>query len=125
MVIHENVEEFDWHVLETLLGCIYIVYSTVMEAVDLGWPVWRRRRWTILLHREKARPSSCVVERVVVSYFLHVCSNYVFLRVASSFICLQYLIASVLPYFSLVRFPATFLEEMWDPLVGHAFCRSS
>ena len=58
-MIHENVEEFEWTILQSLLGTIYWVYSTVMEAADLGWPVWRRRRWTMLVHKQKARDVVC------------------------------------------------------------------
>ena len=110
MVIHENVEEFDWHVLHALLGCVCWVYSTIMEAADLGWPVWRRRRWTILLHRGKALASSFVVSHSLLCLLFFSPTMFSFLN---------NLIASVPRSLSLVLIPTTFLEEVWDLLVRH------
>ncbi len=55
LIVHENVESFPVTVLEQCLP-IYVCHSLILNPVDLGWPVRRPRRITILIHRSKAHP---------------------------------------------------------------------
>lgn len=53
-VLQENVEGFQPSVLEELLGDIYNISTIVVCPTMYGWPVSRRRRYTLLTHKKKA-----------------------------------------------------------------------
>ena len=55
IVIQENVVGFPTSLLLTLLGFLYFVDVSEMDPADYGWPVSRRRKWTVLRHRGKTR----------------------------------------------------------------------
>ncbi len=50
-ILHENTPEFNHELLERLLGAQYIVWSSVISAIDMGTPCERSRRLTWLIHK--------------------------------------------------------------------------
>ena len=52
VIVHENVPSFDPSLLEYLLGSVYVVCSLIIDLVQLGFPCRRKRRITILIHRQ-------------------------------------------------------------------------
>ncbi|CAK0907379.1 unnamed protein product, partial [Prorocentrum cordatum] len=54
VIIHENSHLFDPQILHKVLGDKYIILSKITCPTSLGWPVRRRRRWSVLVHREFA-----------------------------------------------------------------------
>ena len=62
VLIHENVEAFDPLVLVKCFGDAFLMQTVIMELHSLGWPVHRRRRITILVHKscvKQACPAWC------------------------------------------------------------------
>ena len=55
IVVHENVKQYPVAFLEYFLGDKYLVHTCLLNAKDLGWPVTRVRRITLLLHKSKIR----------------------------------------------------------------------
>ena len=51
--MQENVPQFDPSILDGVLGHIYHHESSVLDPFDYGWPVARRRRYSVLRHRCK------------------------------------------------------------------------
>lgn len=55
IVAHENVKQYPVEFLEYFLGDKYLVQTCLVNAKNLGWPVVRVRRITLLLHKGKIR----------------------------------------------------------------------
>ena len=55
-VLHENVPAFDVEILLDALGSWYEIESIVIDASQFGWPMNRKRRYTVLRHRVKSLP---------------------------------------------------------------------
>ena len=55
-IIHENVPGFLVETLSRALSKWYDVETTVMDAAALGWPISRKRRYTVLRHKMKSLP---------------------------------------------------------------------
>ena len=51
-VLHENVVDFVWEILQEQLGPQYVMWSCVVNALDLGQSTSRPRRFTWLLSRK-------------------------------------------------------------------------
>ena len=56
VIVHECVPSFDIAHLVTVFGALYLIRSLVICPSDLGVPVRRKRRWTILVLRSALRP---------------------------------------------------------------------
>eukprot|EP00959_Pyramimonas_sp_CCMP1952_P324107 6783003-Pyramimonas_sp.AAC.1 len=54
VIIHENVESFDPAILGECLP-MYHVFSVLVGPDQLGWPVRRTRRITVMVHKTKVR----------------------------------------------------------------------
>ena len=52
-VIQENVPAFATHVLAAVLGHMYHVDTALLDPFELGWPIVRKRRYTVLRHKTK------------------------------------------------------------------------
>ena len=55
VIIQENVQQFPLEQLQLVLGQLYFIESIVLSPRSLGWPVERKRRWTVLRHRYKTK----------------------------------------------------------------------
>eukprot|EP00438_Fugacium_kawagutii_P029199 Skav203080 [mRNA] locus=scaffold2182:149729:151098:+ [translate_table: standard] len=55
-LLHENVELFNPELLLACLGAWYDLESFVIDCSELGWPVARKRRFSILRHKVKSLP---------------------------------------------------------------------
>ena len=63
-------------VLQNLLGNHYTLQSTTFDVHQLGWPMHRRRRWTVLCHKVKCKDVSVSLEEFV-SIFFRQCAHVV------------------------------------------------
>ena len=52
LVVHENVPEYDTHLLEIALGSIYIIFSSIIDPSTLGWAISRPRKISVLIRRD-------------------------------------------------------------------------
>ena len=52
-VLQENVVSFVTDVIAAVLGRLYFIDQIVLDAKCLGWPVSRKRKYTLLRHRYK------------------------------------------------------------------------
>ena len=52
-IVQENVERVVTRTLEDALGCLYYVDHAILDPFELGWPIARRRKYTILRHKLK------------------------------------------------------------------------
>ena len=62
LCIHENVAAFDLSLLADTLGHMYILFSSLINLEQLGWPVKRCRRFTILVRRDILSEALCTWE---------------------------------------------------------------
>ena len=54
LVIQENVAAFGTEVLQKAAGHIYDIQCVILDPYQLGWPVGRVRKYTVMKHRIKA-----------------------------------------------------------------------
>ena len=59
IIIHENVEQFNLQLLRDCLGDLYSIDTCLLKPDQLGWPVRRPRRYTVLVNLQKASSSGC------------------------------------------------------------------
>ena len=69
VIIHECTQHFDFTILRSIFGVVYIVMSMVTSPVDLGYPASRPRRWTIMLHRARRTPAFTLTRPVFLELF--------------------------------------------------------
>ena len=71
VIIHENVPSFSAEVLKDIFGAKYVIETIILDPQQLGWPVVRKRRYTVLWSRLGfSQPASvCSSERVVTLRF--------------------------------------------------------
>ena len=55
VIIQENVQQFPVEQLQAVLGQLYFIESVVLSPRMVGWPVERKRRWSVLRHRYKTK----------------------------------------------------------------------
>ena len=55
-IVHECTEDFDITYLMAIFSNHYIVKSVVFTPRDLGYPVTRTRRYTLMISRERCQP---------------------------------------------------------------------
>ena len=56
--MQENVVQFEPAIIDGILGHLYSCDSVVLDPHEFGWPIARRRRYTILRHRGKSGPAA-------------------------------------------------------------------
>ena len=68
LCVHENVFGFNPELINAMLGHLYIVVSELLDVLNLGWPVSRLRRLTVLIRRD-------LMVDIIVPFdvFLHSC----------------------------------------------------
>ena len=52
-VIQENVTSFPTDVLQRVLGKVYFIDVVLLDPNSFGWPIARKRKFTLLRHRLK------------------------------------------------------------------------
>ena len=55
-VLQENVMGFVTDLFQELLGHLYYIQQAVIDPAELGWPIVRKRKFTLLIHKLKAGP---------------------------------------------------------------------
>ena len=55
VIIQENVAQFRTELLQSWLGALYVIEVVLINPEQLGWPVSRVRKWTIMRHRYKTK----------------------------------------------------------------------
>lgn len=73
VIVHENSDRFTVATLEKVFGKRYAVQSIVLCPTELGWPVRRRRRWSVLIHRSRLLQATVSLENCV-SLFHRACA---------------------------------------------------
>ena len=53
IIVQENVKMFSEDLISTFLGDAYYVDAVVLDALDVGWPSKRERKWTVCRHKQK------------------------------------------------------------------------
>lgn len=71
-IVQENVKAFPVTLLSRFLGHLYHIGSVIMDPTEFGWPIARERRWTKLLHKQKALESISPLASFM-KRFYHVC----------------------------------------------------
>eukprot|EP00959_Pyramimonas_sp_CCMP1952_P288809 6040087-Pyramimonas_sp.AAC.1 len=51
LVVHENVKDFPIWLLETIFASVYVVSTAILDVANMGFPVNRERRVTIMIHK--------------------------------------------------------------------------
>ena len=70
IIIHENVPKFDVRILQYLLGDMYMIMSVILNLVLFGFPVRRKRRVTVLIHKSKLRQPTVIWDDIFVRPFI-------------------------------------------------------
>ena len=84
IVVHENVEQFPAELLDELLGCKYHITTAVLDATSYGYPIRRRRRYTVMVHRRKAHKPTATLAAFANLFTRQTCMSWHELLIATN-----------------------------------------
>eukprot|EP00959_Pyramimonas_sp_CCMP1952_P364532 7633657-Pyramimonas_sp.AAC.2 len=65
IMVHENSDHFNIEILESAFSDMYVISSTIICPSQFGWPIRRKRRWTLLLHKRSVALTHCTLDNVI------------------------------------------------------------
>ena len=55
-IVHECTSDFDYEILQTIFGAVYMIMTFVFSPTDMGIPASRPRRYTIMVLKAMSKP---------------------------------------------------------------------